>query len=117
MSGDDMFWCLLAGRDIGFEESIRVPFSLAVVQMEQNNISVLSNRIDHHPRRKDTQQKGVTENNVINVFHQGVVHEIFVDEEEDGQVDLFASQQTLLIEAEAFDFGKVGSYLKMGDGT
>jgi len=57
MGGDDMFWCLLVGGDIGLEESVRVAFSL---------------------------EEGVTEDNVIDVFHQRVVHEIFVDEEEDG---------------------------------
>lgn len=57
-------------------------------------------------------QKGVAEGDFANVLHVGVVDKVAVDEEEDGEVDLFAGEEALLLEAEALDLGKVGGDLR-----
>lgn len=59
------------------------------------------------PRKGGHAQEGVAEGDFADVLHEGVVDKVAVDEEEDGQVDLFAGEEALLFEAEAFDFGEI----------
>ena len=58
-------------------------------------------------RSTSNAQEGVAEGYFADVLHEGVVDKVAVDEEEDGQVDLFSGEEALLLEAEAFDFGEI----------
>ena len=55
----------------------------------------------------DSPEECVTQNHVVHRVHRWVIHDVSVDEEEDGQIDFFAGADLLLLEAEALDFGKV----------
>jgi len=63
-------------------------------------------RARERERGRDAQE-GVAERHLADVLHVGVVDKVAVDEEEDGEVDLFAGEEALLLEAEALDLGKV----------
>lgn len=52
-------------------------------------------------------EEGVAQNDVVDLVQRRVVDDVAVDEEEDGQVDLLARADLLLLEAEALDLGKV----------
>jgi hypothetical protein len=52
-------------------------------------------------------EERVREHNVVDVVERRVVDHVPVDKEEDGQVDLLARPDLLLLEAEALDLGKV----------
>lgn len=60
----------------------------------------------------DIPEEGITQDDVVDAVHLGLVHDISVDEEEYGQVDFFACSNLLFFKAETFDFGKVGSDLR-----
>ena len=57
--------------------------------------------------KSSNSQESVREGHFPHVAHQRVVEEISVNEEEDGEVDLFAGEDPLFLEAETFDFGEI----------
>jgi hypothetical protein len=65
----------------------------------------------------DVPEKGVTQDNIVQVVHLRVVDDIPINEEKDGQVDLLTGSDSLLLEAETFDFGKVRGDLLVSLGT
>ena len=52
-------------------------------------------------------KEAIAEHDVADVARIGVVEDVCVYEEEDGQVDLLVGEEALLLEAEALDLGKV----------
>lgn len=58
-------------------------------------------------------KEAITEHHVLYVTHAWVVENIGIDEEEHGQVHFFVCQQSLLLETEALNLGKVGRDLSI----
>jgi hypothetical protein len=82
---------------------------------------VVRGRCDESSRYKEDavvlMNKGVTQDNIVQVVHLRVVDDIPINEEKDGQVDLLTGSDSLLLEAETFDFGKVRGDLLVSLGT
>lgn len=91
-------------RGIGFEVTLFVPSSPD--GSTQPGLNKYSSETQHSMR--DSLEEGITEDHVVDLFSRRVVQDVFVNEEEDRKVDLFARPDLLLFEAEAFDLGKVG---------
>lgn len=62
---------------------------------------------------REDAQEGIGKGDLLDVLHEGVVEEVAVDEEEDGEVDLLVPLDALLLEAEALDLGKVRRDLRV----
>ncbi len=62
-------------------------------------------------------EERVREHNVIQISTRGIVQHVFVDEEQQGHVDLFPGQQLLFFKTEAFDLGKIRRDLRQAAAT
>ena len=63
--------------------------------------------------RRDALEECIAEDDVVYSVQGRVVHDISVDEEEDGQVDFFSCSDFLFFKAETLDFGKIWCNLHM----
>ena len=91
----------------GDEVAERVAAGAAAVQGRRVSAPVDRGASGRERERGRDAQEGVAERHLADVLHVGVVDKVAVDEEEDGEVDLFAGEEALLLEAEALDLGKV----------
>lgn len=57
--------------------------------------------------RRDSPEESVTQDDIVQTVQTRLVIDIPIDEEKDGEVDLFTSPDLLLFETKALDFGKV----------
>lgn len=52
-------------------------------------------------------EESIGQSDFPDVFHERIVDEVSIDEEEDGQIDLFTGENPLFFETETFDFGEI----------
>ena len=91
-------------RCIRFQVSLFVP-----PRSVKHRISQLQQQTALSP---DLLEECIAQDNVIHTCQTNIIDDVPVNKEEHGKIDGFSRSDFLLLEAEAFHFGKVGCHLK-----
>lgn len=97
---------LILGR-IRFQLTLRIPPCPECPRCEY-----LCGGGDANYEKENSLEKCIRQDNIVQIPTRGILEHVFVDEEEQGHVDLLPSQQLLFLKTETFNLGKIGRDLQ-----